>query len=589
MHHRSWFYMHNFFRDQFINSDGFLLQASCAFIDPDALWTRVLASFGFAFTDRIEVLQASALWFFTEQSATAPALFEGFLMLMLSLLSGSWSPALVVGFSDSECDISRIRTEICCLLSIKDKTYSELQNLLPRAVSSHPSYDAVLESSTTFTPPSSRTLKEGSFRLLPSVYEHHFSAVRVYFSAFRLGDVEAAVSNWSSQFNLPSSKVDPSDAKPRAVRFVCPIDDPISSNFYPMTFCDTFWQTLRCLSFSLCSSFHQQHSTNTLHLPAAFAMAAVDAALRSGREEEVYLRMNEPVATFSWQLSPDHNRELVTGGSTPVVTSIYDSLHAIKDIAESHKSQFCLAQAYNYALYSIEKLIAAGSESNGAAVRSRESDPAICRKKSTAMAARQHALARIRLLQQQFSCSCDDKATASPSHVAADIQMQTSSVAIGLEERGVEDTPCASPSQNLGTGETPASWSSAALQSPFGMEDVTPKCQDEISCADDLGCCCICTMEADYNDPLGLLVSINPDPLGGSSRIFLSSLSPSDELMAEVDTHTSVLIQSCGHAVHVSCMQSWLLMHQGPSSQFSDGTNCCFSFFVFFLQVMFVS
>lgn len=144
--------MHNVVRDHFINSDGFLLQAACAFIDPDALWTRVLASFGFEFTDRIEALHSSSLWFFTDQSQIAPPLFEGFLMLMLSFITGSWSPAFVVGFSDSECDVSRIRTEICSVLSTKDRTYSELQRILPRAVSSHPSYDTVLKSLTSFTP-----------------------------------------------------------------------------------------------------------------------------------------------------------------------------------------------------------------------------------------------------------------------------------------------------------------------------------------------------------------------------------------------------------------------------------------------------
>jgi hypothetical protein len=570
MHYRSWFYMHNFVRDQFINSDGFLLQASCAFIDPDALWTRILASFGFSFTDRIEVLQASALWFFSEQSETAPTLFEGFLMLMLSLLTGSWSPALVVGFSDSECDLSRIRTEICSLLAIKDKTYSELQSTLPRSVSSHPSFDTILESSTTFTPPSSRTLKEGSYRLLPSMYEHHFSAVRVYFSAFRLGDVEAAVLNWSSQFSSSSHHVDSSHSTPRAVRFVCPIKDPMNFDFHPMTFCDSFWRILRCLCFSLCSSLHQKHNTNTLHLPAAFVMAAVDAAFRSGREQEVYHKMNEAVATFAWQISPHHNRELVTGGSTPVLTSICDSLRSIKDGADSDKSLVCLALAYNYALYSIEKLCAVGKESNGAAVRSRESDPAICRKKSTAMAARQSALARIRILQQKFSCSFDDKNISSPSQLVVDSGIQKSCVTVGSERRVIEETPCASPTQNAENG---GSIVSSSIEASSSGQDVALAGQSEIFSAEDLGCCCICTMDADYNDPLGLLVSINADPLSGGSRVFLSSLSPSDELLAGADNHESVLIRSCGHAVHISCMQSWLFMHQGPSSHFREGIN----------------
>jgi hypothetical protein len=571
MHHRSWFYMHNFVRDQFINSDGFLLQASCAFIDPDALWTRILASFGFALTDRIEVLQASALWFFSEQSETAPALFEGFLMLMLSLLSGSWSPTLVVGFSDSECDIFRIRTEISSLLAIKDRTYSELQSSLPRSVSSHPSFDKILESLTTFTPPSSRTLKEGSFRLLPSIYEHHFSAVRVYFSAFRLGDVEAAVLNWSSYFNSPSQRADSSDATTRAVRFVCPINDPMNFEYHPMIFCDTFWRSLRCLCFSLCSSFHQNLNTNILHLPAAFAMVAVDAASQTGREQEVYHKMNEQAATFAWQIFPEHNRELVMGGSTPVLTSICDSLRFVKDRADSDKSLACLALAYNYALYSIEKFSAVGSESSGAAVRSRESDPAICRKKSTAMAARQSALARIRLLQQKFSGLLEDKDISSPYHNAADVQSQRS-VAVGSERRTTEETPSKSSSQNVESGSSHVS-SSIAISS-FGLQDVALISQSEFCSAEDLGCCCICTMDADYNDPVGLLVSINADPLGGRSRTFLSALSPSDELLAGVDDHKSVLIRSCGHAVHVSCMQSWLLMHQGPSSHFRNGTNC---------------
>ena len=99
MQFRSWYYMHNFVRDQFINSDGFLLQASCAFVDPDALWTRIMASFGFAFDDCIEVLQTSALWFFTDQSETAPGLpmtvretsvdrITGGVMLMMT---GAWA------------------------------------------------------------------------------------------------------------------------------------------------------------------------------------------------------------------------------------------------------------------------------------------------------------------------------------------------------------------------------------------------------------------------------------------------------------------------------------------------------------------
>ncbi len=571
--------MHNFVRDQFINSDGFLLQASCAIIDPDAMWTRVLASFGFTFTNCIEVLQSSALWFFTDQSETAPALFEGSLMLMLSLLTGSWSPALVVGFSDSDCDLSRIRTEICSLLSIKDKTYSELQNILPRAVSSHPAFDSVLESITTFTPPSSRTLKEGSYRLLPSVFEHHFSAVRVYFSAYRLSEVEAAILNWSSNFNSSSMKADTCDATPRKVRFVCSIDDPIASAYYPLTFCDTFWRILRCLCFSLCSSFDQKHHSSILHLPAAFAQAAVDAALRSGREHEVFHKMHEPVATFAWKMFPEENRELIMGGCTPVLTSIYDSLHAIKVRAESDKNLVCLALAYNHALYSIEKLSAVSSELNGAAVRSRESDPSISRKRSTAMAARQNALARIRLLQQKFSCSLDESAkSSSPLHRNPVFQLPASDLVHSLDEvepdhREFQKDGGTSPALSDENEGVLASTSKTTSQSSFGLRQESLEYPGDDFCADDLGCCCICTMEAGDNDPLGLLVSITPDPLRGSFRTFPSSSSHADPLSPGVgNLKNSALIRSCGHAVHVSCMQSWLYMHHGPSSQFSDGT-----------------
>ena len=579
MHYRSWFYMHNFVRDQFINSDGFLLQAACAIIDPDALWTRILASFGFAFTNYIQVLQSSALWFFTDQSETAPALLEGFLMLMLSLLTGSWSAAFVVGFSDSEHDKCRIRTEICSVLSIKDKTYSELQNILPRAVSSHPSFDSVLESLTTFTPPSSRTLKEGSYRLLPSAFEQNFSAVRVYFSAFRLGDVEAAILNWSSQFNSPSIEMGPTDS-PRKVRFVCPIDDPITSSYFPLIFCNNFWQFLRCLCFSLCSNFDQKHQTSYLHLPAAFAQAAVDAAVRSGREHEVFHKMNESVATFAWNLTPLENRELMTGGCTPVLTSICDSLHAIKMKADSGKNLVCLAHAYDYTLHSIQKLSALSSETNGAAVRSRESDPSISRKRSTAMAARQSALAKIRLLQKKFSCLFDENASSPPLHRVLDASVHTNDPAqshIGVEpdKSEFQETPCASPAQNDETTGMFASASDSSSQPSSCLQYESLKYPGDDFCADDLGCCCICTMEADDNDPLGLLVSITSDPLtgSGSSRTFLSSLTPSDPLLWSIDNSESALIRSCGHAVHVSCMQSWLLMHQGPTSQFSDGTN----------------
>ncbi len=568
--------MHNFVRDQFINSDGFLLQASCAIIDPDAMWTRVLASFGFTCTNCIEVLQSSALWFFTDQSETAPALFEGSLMLMLSLLTGSWSPALVVGFSDSECDLNRIRTEICSLLSIKDKTYSELQNVLPRAVSSHPVFDSVLESLTTFTPPSSRTLKEGSYRLLPSVFEHHFSAIRVYFSAYRLADVEAAISNWSSNFNSSSVKMDACDATPRKVRFVCSIDDPIMLAYFPLIFCDTFWRILRCLCFSLCSSFDQKHHTSILHLPAAFAQAAVDAALQSGREHDVFHKMNEPVATFAWKMFPQEDREFMMGGCTPVLTSIYDSLLAIKVRAESDKNLVCLALAYKYALHSIETLIAVSSESNGAAVRSRESDPLISRKRSTAMAARRNALARIRLLQQKFSCLLDDSAVlSSPLHRTPVPQIPASNSVQSLdavEPDHREFQMATSPTQSDECEGILASFSKTNSQSSFGLREESLEYPGDDFCADDLGCCCICTMEAGDNDPLGLLVSINLDPLRGSFRTFPSS-SHADPLSAGVGNFkNSALVRSCGHAVHVSCMQSWLYMHQGPSSQFSDGT-----------------
>jgi hypothetical protein len=573
MTYRSWFYMHHFVRDQFVNLDGFLLQAACACINPDALWTRILASFGFSFTDRVQVLQTSALWFFTDQSETAPALFESFLMLMLSLLTGSWSPAFVVGFSDSECDLSRIKTEICSLLAIKDKTYSELQSSLPRAVSSHPSFDIVLESLTTFTPPSSRTLKEGSYRLLPSVFEHHFSAVRVYFSAYRLGDVDAAILNWSSQFNSSSMKANDGDLLPRSVRFVCAIDDPIICDYYPLTFCDTFWQVLRCLCFSVCSSFDKTHHTNVLHLPAAFAQAAVDAALRSGREREIFYKMSEPVATSVWSMSPDEDPELVMGGSTPVLTSICDSLHAIKDAAGSDPNLACLVLAYNYTLHSIQKLNAESSESSGAFVRSRECPPSISRKKSTAMAARQNALSRIRFLQTLFSRLIDDTAMASPG-----LKFQSSDVApqspAAVEQRELgplqfQEAQCQSPSQLGESGGTPAAPLKTTVQS-------SPSLAGDIFCADDLGACCICTSEDDYNDPLGLLVSISLDPISGSFDAFLSTLSPSDPLLAEVTSSESALIRSCGHAVHVSCMKTWLDMHQGPNSQFKDGSNCCF-------------
>jgi len=568
---RSWFYMHHFVRDQFVNLDGFLLQAACACIDPDALWTRVLASFGFSFSGRVQALQSSALWFFTEQSETAPALFESFLMLMLSLLTGSWSPAFVVGFSDSECDISRIKTEICSLLAIKDKTYSELQSSLPRTVSSHPSFDTVLESLTTFTPPSSRTLKEGSYRLLPSVFEHHFSAVRVYFSAYRLADVDAAILNWSSQFNSSSMKANDGDLHPRSVRFVCAIDDPIICDYYPLIFCDKFWQVLRCLCFSVCSSFDQTHHTNMLHLPAAFAQAAVDAALRSGRELEVFHKMNEPVATFVWELSPDEDRELVTGGSTPVLTSICDSLHAIKDAADSDPNLACLVIAYNYTLHSIQKLIAESSESSGSFVRSRECPPSISRKKSTAMAARQSALARIRLLQQHFSSLIDDNAMASPGPKCqpSDEAPHQSPAAAAAEFNSLElqEAQSPTPTQRNASGFTVAA--AATVTQASSQPSSSP--EGDIFCADDLGACCICTSEDDYNDPLGLLVSISLDPMSGSFDTFLSALSPSDPLLAAVTSSESALIRSCGHAAHVSCMKTWLDMHQGPHSKFFDG------------------
>ena len=81
-------------------------------------------------------------------------------------------------------------------------------------------------------------------------------------------------------------------------------------------------------------------------------------------------------------------------------------------------------------------------------------------------------------------------------------------------------------------------------------------------------------MDADYNDPLGLLVSISADLLSGCSRSYLSSLSSSDLALAGVRINESALIHSCGHAVHVSCMKSWILMHLGPSSEFWHGKNC---------------
>jgi hypothetical protein len=574
MHFRIWYYMHNLVRDHFINSDGFLLQAACAFIDPDALWTRVLASFGFEFTNRIEALHSSSLWFFTDQAQTAPPLFEGFLMLMLSFITGSWSPAFVVGFSDSECDVSRIRTEICSVLSTKDRTYSELQRVLPRAVSSHPSYDLVLESVTSFTPPSSRTLKEGAFRLLPSAYEHHFSAVRVYFSAYRLQDVETAILNWSAQFNSPSIQVGTSDTIPRVVRFVCSNDDPIACDYFPLIFCDTFWQTLGCLCFSLCSSFDRNHNTNILHLPAAFAQAAVDAALRSSRQREVFHKMNQPIATFAWRLSVDESLEVVTGGTTPVLTCIYDSLQVIRDKADSDKSLGCLALAYNYTLHCIQELGAVIGDINGAAVRSRESDPDISRKRSTAMAARQSAIARIRLLQQSFSHSMNETDVSSPLRGVIAIRRQASDSVLPLvvtqPDKEFLELHCANSTQNDETGAS----ISTATQSLFNNHYAPLKYVGDDSCADDLGCCCICTMEADHNDPLGLLVSISADPLSGRSRSFLSSLLPSDLLLTGVKVTESALIHSCGHAVHVSCMKSWVLMHLGPSSQFWHGKNC---------------
>jgi hypothetical protein len=163
------------------------------------------------------------------------------------------------------------------------------------------------------------------------------------------------------------------------------------------------------------------------------------------------------------------------------------------------------------------------------------------------------------MLQQKFCLSL--------SGDAVDVSMQGSDV-VQSREQEIQEMQFSSPAHSTDACTTA---SNAVSQTVNNLRDVSLCDSGDMFRFEDVGCCCICTVAAEDSDPLGLLVSVEPDPLSGSPRSFLPPSLHADPLLSGVKVAASALIRSCGHSVHISCMQSWLAMHQGACYEFSRG------------------